>query len=72
MLVQSACRVPLARLLPTETQRRPQCPRCGNVLFIAEASRFNGAGRIDHAWSCDDCGKEFVTSVRFIVALDMS
>jgi RNase P subunit RPR2 len=43
---------------------RPNCPDCGSVLLIAEDSRFSVRGRIDHAWSCDDCGTEFVTSIR--------
>jgi hypothetical protein len=36
------------------------------MLLIAEESRFNVRGRIDHAWSCDHCGKEFVTSIRLL------
>jgi RNase P subunit RPR2 len=44
--------------------RRPKCPDCGSVLLIAEESRFNLLGRIDHAWSCDACGTAFVTSIR--------
>jgi len=32
-------------------------------LLLAEQSRFNLAGRIDHFWSCDDCGTEFETSI---------
>jgi uncharacterized protein with PIN domain len=43
---------------------RPKCPRCGSVLLIAERSAFNPDGRIRHTWSCDDCGNEFVTSIR--------
>lgn len=43
---------------------RPNCPRCGSILLMAEESRFNIRGRIDHAWSCDDCGNAFVTSIR--------
>jgi RNase P subunit RPR2 len=42
---------------------RPKCPRCGSVLLVAEESEFNLKGRIRHAWSCDDCGHEFVTSI---------
>jgi ribosomal protein S27AE len=42
---------------------RPKCPRCGSVLLIAEESEFSLAGRIRHAWSCDDCAHEFVTSI---------
>jgi hypothetical protein len=38
-------------------------------LLVAESSRFdagaaNTMGRIDHDWSCDDCGNAFVTSIR--------
>ena len=33
-------------------------------LLVAEQSEFNLKGRIRHAWSCDDCGHEFVTSIR--------
>jgi uncharacterized protein with PIN domain len=56
MSIQTACHVSLAR-------DRPKCPRCDGVLFVAEESRFNVRGRIDHAWACDDCGHEFVTSI---------
>jgi ribosomal protein S27AE len=45
---------------------RPNCPRCGSILLMAEESRFNIRGRIDHAWSCDDCGNAFVTSIRLL------
>jgi RNase P subunit RPR2 len=45
---------------------RPNCPHCGSVLLMAEESRFNIRGRIDHAWSCDDCGNAFVTSIRLL------
>ena len=83
MTVQSACQaLPKAvatkanavkanavRVLPTASLRRPNCPRCGSLLLIAEESRFNaqacvGDWRIDHDWSCDDCGHKFATSVR--------
>jgi hypothetical protein len=42
---------------------RPKCPRCGNVLLIAEESAFSLTGRIRHLWSCDECTHEFVTSI---------
>ncbi len=61
---QSACQSPSTRVLATEDLSRPKCPDCGSVLLFAEDSRFNATGRIDHAWSCDDCGTEFVTSIR--------
>jgi RNase P subunit RPR2 len=47
----------------TQDFGRPTCPRCGSVLLIAEESEFNLKGRIRHAWSCDDCEHEFVTSI---------
>jgi hypothetical protein len=31
---------------------------------VAEESRFDFVGRIDHFWACDECGTEFKTSVR--------
>jgi DNA-directed RNA polymerase subunit RPC12/RpoP len=43
--------------------KRPNCPHCGSRLLVAEQSRFDHAGRIDHFWACDDCGTEFETSV---------
>jgi hypothetical protein len=51
-----------------ESLRRPNCPRCGSILLVAEESRFdanvaNAPGRIDHHWACD-CGNRFVTSIR--------
>jgi predicted RNA-binding Zn-ribbon protein involved in translation (DUF1610 family) len=64
MIVQSAYQGPTARVLATENLSRPPCPRCGSMLLVAEDSRFNAGGRIDHDWSCDDCGNEFGTSIR--------
>jgi hypothetical protein len=32
-------------------------------LLIAEESEFNDKGQIRHAWACDDCAHEFVTSI---------
>jgi len=42
---------------------RPKCPHCGSVLLVAEESEFSPAGHIRHAWSCDECDHEFVTSI---------
>jgi transcription elongation factor Elf1 len=61
----------LARsIYPTETlerpkrPKRPDCPHCGSRLLVAEQSRFNLTGRIDHFfWACDVCGTEFETSI---------
>ncbi len=68
MGVLSVCQE-LPPRLATERLTRPNCPRCGSVLLVAEESRFdanacNAMGRIDHHWSCDDCGHAFVTSIR--------
>ena len=43
--------------------KRPDCPHCGSRLLVAEQSRFNLSGRIDHFWACDVCGTEFETSI---------
>lgn len=42
---------------------RPNCPRCGSVVHVAEHSAFNLSGRIRHSWACDQCGEEFATSL---------
>jgi hypothetical protein len=42
---------------------RPKCPCCGSIVLIAEESAFNLRGRIRHAWACDECSHEFVTSI---------
>jgi predicted RNA-binding Zn-ribbon protein involved in translation (DUF1610 family) len=69
MIVQSAYQVApkvtaSSRIHATGNLRRPKCPSCGGVLLVAEESRFNASGRIDHTWSCDECGNLFVTSIR--------
>jgi hypothetical protein len=46
-----------------KSPKRPNCPYCGSQLLVAEAARFNLAGRIDHLWACDDCGTAFETSL---------
>jgi RNase P subunit RPR2 len=63
MIVLSACR-DISRALASQNLRRPKCPRCDGCLLVAEESRFNARGRIDHDWSCDDCGHQFITSVQ--------
>ncbi len=63
MIVQSACQSPSTRARLAGLFSRPKCPRCGTVLLVAEESRFNAGGRIDHDWSCDDCGNEFATTI---------
>jgi hypothetical protein len=63
-MIQSAYHTQSLPVLGAESLRRPKCPCCGSVLLVAEESWFNTKGRIDHAWSCDDCGQAFVTSIR--------
>jgi predicted RNA-binding Zn-ribbon protein involved in translation (DUF1610 family) len=62
MMIEPVCRASPA--LVTATLSRPNCPQCGNVLLVAEESRFSANGRIEHNWSCDGCGHAFVTSIR--------
>jgi DNA-directed RNA polymerase subunit RPC12/RpoP len=64
MMIGPASHVRLRSFCSTENLKRPKCPRCGSVLLVAERSHFNLSGHIDHVWSCDDCGKEFMTSIR--------
>lgn len=67
MTIQTACQTasqPVSQPLSTTDLRRPNCPRCGSMLLVAEQSVFNPNGHIRHTWSCHDCGNEFVTSVR--------
>jgi predicted RNA-binding Zn-ribbon protein involved in translation (DUF1610 family) len=55
-----------AQARPTFRSQRPKCPDCGGIVLVADNARFNLAGRIDHVWSCDDCGNEFVTSISLV------
>lgn len=61
MNIETECQTPSDASLS-----RPKCPRCSSTLFVAEHSTFDPNGRIRHAWSCDDCGEEFVTSIRVL------
>jgi transposase-like protein len=65
MAVEFACssQKPITQKAVAYDFGRPKCPRCGSVLLIAEESAFNLRGRIRHAWSCDHCAHEFVTSI---------
>ena len=62
MTVQPAYEGRISRTSMNAKLSRPNCPQCGNVLLVAEESRFGVGGRIDHSWSCDDCGNKFLTS----------
>ncbi len=65
MSIQLACNTskPAFNDLRRHDLRRPKCPHCGSIVLIAEESAFNCRGHISHAWSCDDCAHEFVTSI---------
>jgi ribosomal protein S27AE len=58
-----------AHVRPAFRSQRPNCPDCGGLVLVADHARFDATGRIDHVWSCDDCGKEFVTSINMVRAL---
>jgi len=60
MSIQFACETEMAA---TRNFGRPNCPRCGNLLAMAEEAEFNLRGRIRNIWTCDDCAHEFVTSI---------
>jgi predicted RNA-binding Zn-ribbon protein involved in translation (DUF1610 family) len=66
MLVQSASQGQISWTLASAKLSRPNCPQCGGMLLVAEESWFSASGQIDHAWSCDDCGNKFLTSIRLL------
>jgi ribosomal protein S27AE len=51
---------------PRLRSQQPKCPRCGGIVFLADRSRFDLAGRIQHVWCCNDCCNEFVTSIGLV------
>jgi hypothetical protein len=44
--------------------QRPVCPHCGETPLAPEASELVGRGHVRNFWSCDSCGRGFVTAVR--------
>ena len=64
MLIAGPSRSSSEPLHSTRSLSRPNCPRCGSALLVAEESRFSSSGRIDHDWLCDQCGNTFVTSIK--------
>jgi transcription elongation factor Elf1 len=62
MKLQSA-----TRMTPLSVQRFGQsfCPKCNDMLLAPTASEHVNESLIRHLWSCDACGHEFQTSVRF-------
>jgi ribosomal protein S27AE len=51
---------------PKAELMRPECPRCGSIVLMAERAALDRHSRIRHVWSCDECGHEFVTSIAVI------
>jgi transcription elongation factor Elf1 len=62
MKLQSA-----TRMTPPNVQRfgRSFCPKCNDMLLAPTRSEFVKASLIRHFWSCDACGHEFRTAVKF-------
>jgi len=52
-----------SRKVPT----RPiiECAQCGDRLFIPEWSELVDERRMRHLWTCEACGYQFETTVRF-------
>ena len=42
-----------------------ECAQCGDQLFIPEWSELVDERRMRHLWTCDSCGYQFETTVRF-------
>jgi uncharacterized protein with PIN domain len=55
------------RTAPLNAQRFGQahCPKCKDMLLAPVRSEHVSETLIRHFWSCDSCGHEFHTSVRF-------
>ena len=41
------------------------CAQCGKTLFAPEWSEYLDDRHIRHLWSCDACGYEFESEVRY-------
>lgn len=64
MTIRSVCYRELASASAlAQAFARPHCPRCADVMLVAEESEFDAGGRILHTWSCDSCGHEFRTAI---------
>lgn len=44
---------------------RQACPRCTYMLVAPDASQHVCERTVRHSWSCEACGNEFKTVVRF-------
>jgi len=60
MTLQSAAMVSMP---PSFAMRA--CPHCRQPVVAPEASEFVSEDKVRHFWSCDSCGHDFATSVRF-------
>lgn len=45
---------------------RQICPRCDHMLVAPDASQHVCEQTIRHVWSCEACGNEFNTVVKFV------
>lgn len=56
-----------SRVIRPSSHSRPiiPCAQCGNTLFAAAWSEYLGDRHIRHLWSCDACGYQFETLVRY-------
>ncbi len=41
------------------------CAKCGERLFVPEASEYLEANNVRHRWKCEPCGCSFETTVCF-------
>ena len=54
----------MLRLLATSTDTPlVSCARCGERLFVPEASEYSDARNVRHRWKCGPCGCSFETAV---------
>jgi len=42
-----------------------ECAQCGDRLFAPEWSEYLEDNQVRHLWTCDACGYQFETSIRF-------
>jgi C4-type Zn-finger protein len=47
------------------TYGKNHCPQCSEWLLAPDWSEYFSERCVRHAWSCDDCGYRFETSVFF-------
>ena len=62
MKLQSTLRSSSGRMRPLAFT---SCPNCLETQIAPLASEYVGEGRVRHAWSCDNCGHKFQTSIKF-------